>query len=227
MNSSKTVTAVFARCTLNVDKEGEGTVSINPPGGVQTLPFSETYAYNSSVIAYATPAECRTFIGWAGDIPIGQSQDNPLSISMYSNKSVVAVFSDPGSGETTNWTGPQDWDSLGYAGDKFSHKILSPCINVGDQVVETIIYVSDTMGGLTEAEKSQLSASGGHAWNVVDGKWRSSDDHHWINYNAYPTIKNYIDTVNPIGTLTIKQEMRKLGESTDMPRIRWYFNLLE
>lgn len=213
MDGEKTVTAVFAQVELTVNKEGEGIVGVNPPGGVQNLPFTETYGIHTPVSVYAVPVGCSTFLGWSGDIPIGQSQDNPLNIAMYADKSVTANFSGTGSGETTTWAGPQAWDTLGYAGDQFSHQIMAPCINVGDQVIETIIYDSDTMGGLTGNEKAQLAASGGHTWNVVAGKWRSSDDHHWINYNAYPTIKNYIDTVGVVGTLTLKQEMRKVGSN--------------
>ncbi|MBL7648265.1 MAG: hypothetical protein JNK74_18965 [Candidatus Hydrogenedentes bacterium] len=92
MHSSKTVTAVFAQATLDVDKEGEGSVSVNLPGGVQELPFSETYAYNSTVSLVATASNLWAFDHWEGDVPSGMETNNSFNLPMNSNKSITAVF---------------------------------------------------------------------------------------------------------------------------------------
>lgn len=115
MNRAKTVTAVFAQATLDVDKEGEGTVSVSPPGGVQVLPFSETYPYNALVSLAVNPDCGWIFDHWEGDIsPPYKRYDNPLELPMNDNKEIIGVFAPDRpyvivlGGEFANAPGPED-----------------------------------------------------------------------------------------------------------------------
>jgi len=87
MNGTKTVTATFSEIpvtqyTLTVNKVGSGSVSLSPSGGV--------YDSGTSVQLTATPAAGYKFDGWSGDL---SGTTNPASITMNSNKTVTATFS--------------------------------------------------------------------------------------------------------------------------------------
>ena len=92
VDTHKQVTAVFAQVELTVDKEGEGTVAITPPGGAQTLPYIETYGIYSSIGLGATPACGWIFDHWDGNTPEGKDEDNPLVLPMDEDKVLSAVF---------------------------------------------------------------------------------------------------------------------------------------
>jgi uncharacterized repeat protein (TIGR02543 family) len=97
MNSNKTVTAVFTQqqvqqytLTTSVSPQGAGTVSLNPAGG--------SYTAGTQVTLTATPSSGYVFSNWTGDLT---GTTNPATITMNSNKTVVANFSGSGSGGTT------------------------------------------------------------------------------------------------------------------------------
>jgi hypothetical protein len=69
------------RYTLTTDVLGNGTVTLNPPGGA--------YIADTEVTLEAIPDEGCYFNGWSGDL--GGNQ-NPTTITMNSNKSVTATF---------------------------------------------------------------------------------------------------------------------------------------
>lgn len=73
---------VIHRATLTVDVSGQGT----------TDPAEGTHEYDSNTVVTitATPAEGWSFIHWEGDA--GESTDNVLTVSVYSNVAVTAVF---------------------------------------------------------------------------------------------------------------------------------------
>ncbi len=84
MDSDKTVTAVFTEIpqyTLTVDTEGQGDVSLNPTGG--------TYDEGTQVTLTAIEAPGWKFDHWEGDL---SGDDNPATITMNSDKTVTAVF---------------------------------------------------------------------------------------------------------------------------------------
>ncbi len=83
MNSSKRVTAVFTQdhYTLTITVIGNGNVTIEP--------YKTTYTYGENVTLTATADLDWTFAGWSGDV---SSNENPITIMMDSNKSIIANF---------------------------------------------------------------------------------------------------------------------------------------
>lgn len=70
--------------TLTVNLQGQGTVSLSPPGG--------SYVSGSQVTLTSTPASGWQFSGWSGDLTGSQ---NPATITMNSHKSITATFAQP------------------------------------------------------------------------------------------------------------------------------------
>lgn len=85
MTTNKTVTVEFelitARCTLAVEVEGEGTVSLDPPGG--------EYDSGTSVKLTAKAKAGWRFDHWEGAL---SGAANPATLVMSDDKSVTAVF---------------------------------------------------------------------------------------------------------------------------------------
>jgi len=69
---------------LNVNIIGNGTVLINPPVG--------PYAPYTNITLTANPSSGWYFAGWSGNVPSGHENDNPLTITMDSNKTLTANF---------------------------------------------------------------------------------------------------------------------------------------
>gem|GEM_PF-771989 len=70
------------------------TVNVNPAGSgtVAKVPDQEAYAAGTPVTLTATPSPGYHFLNWSGDIPSGHEQDNPLAITMDSDKTINANF---------------------------------------------------------------------------------------------------------------------------------------
>jgi hypothetical protein len=85
MDSDKSVTANFAR---------EYTLTIAAGTGGTTDPAPGDYIYDegTQVDVTATPDNGYRFDGWTGDVPAGHENDNPVSITMDSDKSITANF---------------------------------------------------------------------------------------------------------------------------------------
>jgi uncharacterized repeat protein (TIGR02543 family) len=84
-------TTCILPCTLTVNTVGQGSVALNPPGG--------TYDPGTVVTLTATPYSGWQFDGWSGDLT---GTANPAAITMNSNKSVTANFSEDGFGIVGN-----------------------------------------------------------------------------------------------------------------------------
>ncbi len=84
MDSDKTVTATFTQIqyTLDVSIYGNGSVTLSPTGGV--------YNAGTVVTVTATPDSGWQFDGWDGSV---NTSSNPVTVTMDSNKSIVASFS--------------------------------------------------------------------------------------------------------------------------------------
>jgi uncharacterized repeat protein (TIGR02543 family) len=99
MDSNKTVTANFSQIpvqqyTLTANTVGQGSVTLNPPGG--------TYDEGTVVTLTAVPDSGWQFDNWSGDLT---GSANPDTITMDSNKTVTANFSEPGGcTETVGYT---------------------------------------------------------------------------------------------------------------------------
>ena len=72
----------------------EYSLTISATIGGTTDPGQATYIYDSGVEVNITaiPDSNYRFSGWTGDVPSGHENDNPLSISMDSDKSITAYF---------------------------------------------------------------------------------------------------------------------------------------
>jgi hypothetical protein len=84
MDSNKVITTTFLQLpsyTLTLATNGQGTISLNPTGGV--------YLSNSVVMATATAATGWVFVGWSGGT---NGNVNSLSIAMNANFSLTGKF---------------------------------------------------------------------------------------------------------------------------------------
>ncbi|MFD2246516.1 Ig-like domain-containing protein [Pontibacter ruber] len=76
-----TITAAPVNYSLQIYTAGSGTVTKSPD--------QSTYLSGSTVTLTATPASGYTFSSWSGD---ASGNTNPLSVTMTSNKSITATF---------------------------------------------------------------------------------------------------------------------------------------
>jgi Zn-dependent metalloprotease/PKD repeat protein len=76
------ITAACTQYTLTTNTVGQGSITLDPPGG--------TYCEGTVVTLTATPAAGWQFDNWSGDL---SGTTNPTTITMSSNKSVTANFS--------------------------------------------------------------------------------------------------------------------------------------
>jgi len=73
------------------------TLTIVEPefGEVTVQPDLPRYDPNATVTLTAEPNQCRSFSHWEGEVPGGHETDNPLIITMDSDKDITAVFTWP------------------------------------------------------------------------------------------------------------------------------------
>ncbi|MGL1888879.1 MAG: cellulase family glycosylhydrolase [Reichenbachiella sp.] len=93
MNANKSVVASFiesqsTQYTLSINVNGTGSVSLNPTGGV--------YDQGTVVTITANTTTGNQFDGWSGDL---SGNSSPSTITMNSNKSVTASFSETSLGD--------------------------------------------------------------------------------------------------------------------------------
>lgn len=98
IDEDKTIIAVFEQgeitgFSLSAGIQGEGTVDLDPD--------KEAYEEGEEVTLTAEPAEGWTFSEWQEDL---SGTDNPVTLVMDSNKSVIAVFESLTSSPTVNIT---------------------------------------------------------------------------------------------------------------------------
>lgn len=62
------------------------------PQDAGTVQGGGTYSHNATAVVTATPNTCYGFERWSGDVPATQATDNPLSLTMDTNKELIAVF---------------------------------------------------------------------------------------------------------------------------------------
>jgi uncharacterized protein (DUF2345 family) len=96
MISDKSITATFnpkdvIKYTLNVTKSGvgTGTVTSNPSGINCGSTCTYQFIAGTSITLTATPNSSSTFGGWSGD---ATGSSSTITITMNSNKSVIAIF---------------------------------------------------------------------------------------------------------------------------------------
>jgi len=96
MDAEKTVTATFTELqsdhyTIAIDKVGEGTVTLDPPGAA--------YDENTQVQLTAQADSGWVFSGWSGDLSGSQ---NSGTVTMDAEKTVTATFTDSGAEDGGN-----------------------------------------------------------------------------------------------------------------------------
>jgi len=71
------------------------TIVVGSGGGGTTNPTAGSYTHNYGTQASvtATPDSEYQFSGWTGDVPLGHEDDNPVTITMDSDKTITASFS--------------------------------------------------------------------------------------------------------------------------------------
>jgi lysyl endopeptidase len=138
MNSNKNVTATFSEIivpqyTLTVNIVGQGGVTLNPPGGV--------YDEGTVVTLTATPASGWQFNNWSGDL---SGTQNPATITMNSNKTVTANFSETGGcTETVGYT--TVFGSSSTSGNRRAMPFTMP---ENGEICSVTIYHAGGSGGL-------------------------------------------------------------------------------
>mgnify|MGYP001035415239 CR=1 FL=1 len=79
---------IIGNYTLNVSKNGSGSISSSPSGINCGNTCSSSYTSGTQVSLYATPASGYTFNGWSGNC----SGNGACTVTMDSNKSITANF---------------------------------------------------------------------------------------------------------------------------------------
>jgi pectate lyase len=163
MNANKTVTATFTAVgagpfTLSIAISGSGTVTRSPN--------QATYPNGTVVTLTATAASGFQFQGWSGNLA---GSSNPTTITMNSNKSVTATF--------TQVTGGLDFNQYGFStvngattggagGPTVTATTLDQLRTFAGQAGPLIIRVQGTITGneaiRVESNKSILGAPGAH-----------------------------------------------------------------
>ncbi len=85
MQVTASFASVFTQFTLNIETSGLGSVTQNPE------PILGTYDTSTVVTLTANPSQGWKFEGWSGDLT---STQNPDSITMDSDKSIMATFTE-------------------------------------------------------------------------------------------------------------------------------------
>jgi hypothetical protein len=129
MNSNKSITAYFVETGVTYYAL---TTTVSPSGGGSVSPAGGTYAAGSQVTLTATPASGYSFSHWGGD---ASGSQNPITITMNSNKSITAYFEETGVTYYTLTTGvsPSGGGSASPAGGTYA---------AGSQVAITAIPAS-------------------------------------------------------------------------------------
>ena len=84
-DTDATVTLLCPGYIIGITSSGGGTT--DPPG-----PLQYSYGIGEEVQIEAIPETDYRFKGWTGDVPAGHENDNPVTITMDSNKHIYAKF---------------------------------------------------------------------------------------------------------------------------------------
>ncbi|MFP4014872.1 MAG: cellulase family glycosylhydrolase [Chitinispirillaceae bacterium] len=118
-------------------KAGEGTLSLSPEAGL--------YQYNSQVSITATPDDGWVFLGWSGDL---SGTENPATVTMDSDKKIVANFTQQSSSSTSNLLTNGDFEN-------------------GETPWNFLASGAQAQGSVTDGEyETEVSSPGSENWNV-------------------------------------------------------------
>ncbi len=200
MDSDKTVTANFSlippnQYTLTTNISGQGSISLNPPGG--------TYDDGTVVTLTAVPASGWQFDNWSGDL---SGSNNPETITMDADKNVTANFSPTGGGCTYVTIDTEDFESgwgiwndggsdcrrsandaqYAYSGtfcirlrdnDPNSSFMTTDVFDWSnyDELKVDFTYITNSMDNSNEDFWLQISTDGGASYTLVE-EWNLNDE---------------------------------------------------
>jgi len=78
---------------LSIEVDGKGSVEVDPPK-TSTTEITETYEKGSEVDLTANPDEEYEFDEWVGDIPVGDSEDESITVIIDTDRQITAKFED-------------------------------------------------------------------------------------------------------------------------------------
>jgi len=164
ITGNKSVVAHFTQSqyTLTVTIDGSGSVTKNPN--------QATYAYGTVVTVTAVPSSGWGFSSWGGDLSGSQ---NPKTITMNANRSVIAHFSDIAapqiSGVTRTSSDPLDTDS------SFGWVNVSCTVTDNVAVSQVLLRIHNPSG----------------SWNNVTMVTRGGGVYYYRSSTAFATAGNY------------------------------------
>ncbi len=182
--------------TLTVNISGQGSVSKNPD--------QITYDYGTTVTLTPTADTGWSFTGWSGDVPSGHEHDNPLTITMDSNKTITATFAENTYTVTASSNGggtvSPATQNVTY-GDSASITITP---NTGYHIQSVTDNGTDVTGSITD------NGNGTYTYTISN-----VTANHTVNVtfviNTYTIIASASDggTISPSGTVTVNYGDRK------------------
>jgi len=96
MDKNRTVSAVIVpidqKLTLSTSGSGTGIVKVTPSGSSVDNDLVSSYARGTQVTITAVADDGSAFRGWAGNVPQGQDQTNPLTVVMDTDRTITARF---------------------------------------------------------------------------------------------------------------------------------------
>jgi len=175
--------------TLTVDTVGQGSVTLNPPGG--------TYDADTVVTITATGVVDWVFCGWSGALT---GVENPKAITMNSNKNVTATFIrvQASSGSFTTPPSAYDPDNIPYTPDKpadFPYGMIEMELSVA---VEGVAVVTFTLPHAAPASYDWYKYIATLGWIPFDREEISGGTLDGAEFNAARTqITVYINDNGP------------------------------
>jgi hypothetical protein len=122
-------------------------VAVTPGGTVDK--GDGWYTNGAAVTLQATATGAYVFVGWSGDVPLADTNRNPLTLTMNQPRTVTAQFTIPPAPTNTflgqpdmNWFNPANW-SLGVVPDAGSHVVIGP------RVTNVLAASTPYLGSLT------------------------------------------------------------------------------
>jgi uncharacterized repeat protein (TIGR02543 family) len=210
--------------TLTVNTSGSGSVELNPSGG--------TYNSGTVVTLTATPNSGWQFDGWSGDL---SGSTNPITLTMNSNKTVTATFSEtsvPQYTLTVNITGTgtvtlnpsggtynsgtvvtltanpgSNWSFSSWSGDlSGSTNPTTITMSSNKSVTATFTYQGQTVTGLwSSADELASAPTSGAAWDAVYSA---------ANQSFYPPVVDNQDSDDNIQCLAAAIVYARTGNQT-------------
>jgi len=221
MNSNMSVTANFTEAqvptyTLSTNVVGSG--SVNPSGG--------TYNEGTVVTITATPATGWMFTGWSGD---ASGTNTSTNVTMNSNKSVTATFTEDGTG-TEVILGATDDSYIFSAGvnDNYGSNTIIQVKAVSRKVGLVKFDLSNISGQVTSAVLELTNGSdnsGGEVsvYSITNDNWNESS----VTYSNAPSKGSYLGSgsLGASGTIcSIDISNFVIGESSGDEKVSLWLN---